>query len=51
MDFLELGMVKIKAEHPLLGLDQLGVTLKMRRSTCFDISAFAEEEYIEEIDL
>lgn len=32
-------------------LDQLRVTLEMQRSTRFDMSASAEEEYVEKIDL
>lgn len=50
-EFLELGNVKIEAEHPVLGLDQLRVSLETRRSTRFDVSSSIEEEYVEEIDL
>lgn len=51
LEFPELGMVKIEVEHPVPGLDQLHATLEARRSTRFDLSASAEEEYVEEIDL
>lgn len=51
VEFLELGMVKIEAEHPAPGLDQLCITLEARRSTRFDVSTSAEEEYVEEIHL
>lgn len=51
MDFSELGMVKIEANNPIPGLDQLSVTLEMGRFTDFDILASAEEGYMEEIDL
>lgn len=37
MEFLELGMVKIKREHPVLGFDQLCASLETRRSTHFDV--------------
>lgn len=51
MEFPELWMVKIEAEHPVPGLDQLCVNLERRRSTRFDVSASTKEEYVEEIDL
>lgn len=51
VEFPELEMVKIEAEHPVSGLDQLRVTLEAWRSIRFDVYASAEEEYVEEIDL
>lgn len=43
--------MKIEVEHPVPGLDQLGISLVMRRYTSFDVSTSAKEEYVEEIDL
>lgn len=51
MEFPELGMIKIEAEHAVPGLDQLCVSLETRRSTYFNVLASVEEEYVEEIDL
>lgn len=51
VEFPEMGMVKIETEHPVPSLDQLRITLENQISTRFDVSASAEEEYVEEIDL
>lgn len=51
MDFPDLGIIKIRAEHPVPGLDRLITTLEERYSTHSDIPASPEEEYVEEIDL
>lgn len=50
VEFPKLGMVKSKAKHLVLGLDQLRVSLETRRSTLFYFSTSVEEEYVEEID-
>lgn len=51
VEFSELGMVKTEAEHPVPGLDQLCISLEMRRFSRLDVLASVEEEYVEKIDL
>lgn len=51
MEFPDLAVLKIEAEHPMPSLDQLCVSLETRKSTCFHVLASIQEEYVEEINL
>lgn len=51
IDFPDLGMYKIEADHPMPSLNNLIVILEERYSSRFDVPVSLKQEYVEEITI